>query len=62
MGYRNDDDLMADYCPKCSQYTGGDAICPNCGARIFDESGLEEVNEEEEGGGETINSDEEDDF
>ena len=60
MAYRNDDDLMDDYCPKCGQYTGGDSICPNCGARIFDDSGLEEVDEEEEGGGGAKRDDEED--
>lgn len=51
MVLRDDDDLMADYCPKCGQYTGGDSICPNCGAKIFDESGLEEHDENEEGEG-----------
>lgn len=43
---------MQDYCPKCGQYTGGDSICPNCGAKIFDDSGLsEDLDEEDEGGG-----------
>ena len=52
MTFRDDDDLLADYCPKCSQYTGGDSVCPNCGAKIFDDSGLsEDSDEEEEGGG-----------
>ena len=47
------DDLMEDYCPHCGAYTGGDSICPNCGQEIFDDSGLEEHDEdegEEEGG------------
>ena len=51
MAFRDDDDLMADYCPKCGAYTGGDSICPNCGAKIFDDSGLAEIEEDEEGGG-----------
>ncbi len=46
------DDLMDDYCPNCGAFTGGDSICPNCGKEIFDDSGLEEYdeNEEPEGG------------
>ena len=51
MAFRDDNDLMEDFCPKCGQYTGGDSICPNCGAKIFDDSGLEEMDEGEEGGG-----------
>ncbi len=51
MKLRDDDDLMADYCPKCGAHTGGDSVCPNCGATIFDDSGLEEINEDEEEGG-----------
>lgn len=52
MAYSGDEgDFMSEYCPKCGQYTGGDSFCPNCGAKIFDESGLEEINEEEESGG-----------
>lgn len=49
---QRDDDLLSDYCPHCGQYTGGDSICPNCGATIFDDSGMEEIDEEgdEEGG------------
>jgi len=43
------DDPFADYCPGCGSYTGGDSVCPNCGAKIFDDSGLEEVDEDEEG-------------
>ena len=42
------DDPFGDYCPKCSHYTGGDSHCPNCGAKIFDDSGLEEYEEGEE--------------
>ena len=52
MAFRDEDDPMADYCPKCGQYTAGDSVCPNCGAKIFDDSGLtEESDEEDEGGG-----------
>jgi len=51
MAFRDDDKLMEDYCPKCGQYTGGDSVCPNCGATIFDDSGLEEVDDDEGGGG-----------
>jgi ribosomal protein L32 len=52
MPFRDDDDILSDYCPKCGAYTGGDSICPNCGATIFDDSGLsEDYDEEDEGGG-----------
>lgn len=44
-----DDDLMDDYCPHCGAFTGGDSVCPSCGEEIFDDSGLEEVDEDEEG-------------
>ncbi len=47
---RNENDLMDDFCPKCAQYTGGDSICPNCGAKIFDDDGLEEQDEENQDG------------
>lgn len=57
MAIRDDDDLMNDYCPKCGQYTGGDSVCPNCGATLFDESGLEEVDDDEGGGNDRENSD-----
>ena len=50
MAYKDEDDMLSDYCPKCGQYTGGDSFCPNCGAKIFDDSGLEEREEDEEGG------------
>lgn len=49
---RRDDDLLSDYCPHCGKYTGGDSVCPECGAEIFDDSGLAEHDEDEgEGGG-----------
>lgn len=51
------DDLMDDYCPHCGAYTGGDSICPNCGTEIFNDSGLEE-HDDEEGGEEGPEEDE----
>ncbi len=45
------DNPMEDYCPSCGQYTAGDSVCPNCGAEIFDDSGLEEHEEGDEEGG-----------
>jgi len=63
MAHRDqDEDLLSDYCPKCGQYTGGDSICPNCGAELFDETGLEEHDEDEEEGGISSGSDEEDEM
>jgi uncharacterized Zn finger protein (UPF0148 family) len=47
MATRKDHDLLDDYCPRCSAYTAGDSVCPNCGAKIFDDTGLEEVDEED---------------
>lgn len=45
----NEEEVMKDYCPECGQFVGADAICPNCGAELFDESGLnEEENLEDE--------------
>ncbi|MDO8643640.1 MAG: zinc ribbon domain-containing protein [bacterium] len=48
MSPAKDDDLMKDYCPHCGQYTGGDSVCPNCGGKIFDDSGLEEYEDEDD--------------
>jgi len=59
MAIRKDDDLMEDYCPKCSAYTGGDSVCPNCGAKIFDDTGLEEMDEDEDGRVPEVEKDEE---
>lgn len=62
MSYRDDDDLMADYCPHCGQYTGGDSVCPNCGKTIFDDTGLEEHDENEDEGGEDRGRDPDEDI
>ena len=62
MAFRDDHDLLSDFCPKCGQYAGGDSICPNCGAKIFDDSGLQEEEEEsEENEGGRHRDDEQDD-
>ncbi|MBI2339802.1 MAG: hypothetical protein HYU99_05495 [Deltaproteobacteria bacterium] len=50
MKLKRDDDMMDDYCPHCGAFVGGDSICPNCGKDIFDDSGLEEVDEDEADG------------
>ena len=42
------EDPFADYCPSCGSYAGGDSVCPNCGSKIFDDSGLEERDEDDE--------------
>ncbi len=55
---KRDDELMEDYCPNCGAYTGGDSVCPNCGTEIFNDSGLEEYDEDEEGGEEPVNNEE----
>ena len=39
-------DIMEEYCPQCGQYIGGESVCPYCGTEIFNESGLEEVEDE----------------
>ena len=41
-------DLSEDYCPHCGHYTGGDSVCPNCNRDIFNDSGLEEHDEDAE--------------
>ena len=44
------DDPFEDFCPNCGQFLGGGGICPNCGTEVFDEDGLDEVDEEGNGG------------
>ena len=51
-GKKDGEGIMEDYCPGCGAYTGGDSVCPNCGATLYDDSGLEEY-DEEGGGGDT---------
>jgi hypothetical protein len=50
-----DDNMMDQYCPHCGAYTGGDSVCPNCSANLFDDSGL---SEHDEGEGDTDDSEE----
>lgn len=62
MVFRDEKDMMEDYCPHCGQYTGGDSECSSCGKEIFDEEGLEEHEEGEEEGGTIDRDQEEDDY
>ncbi len=47
----DDDDSVEnpfdEYCPSCGQYLAGESICLNCGAQAFNESGVEEVDEDD---------------
>ena len=36
-----------EYCPSCGQYLAGESICLNCGTEAFNESGVEEMNEDD---------------
>ncbi len=40
------EDMLQEYCPHCGKYSGGDSICPNCGNEVFNDSGLEEQDED----------------
>ena len=42
-----DDDPFEDFCPNCGQFLGGESICPNCGTEIFDEEGLDDLEDGE---------------
>ncbi|MBF0493154.1 MAG: 50S ribosomal protein L32 [Deltaproteobacteria bacterium] len=49
---RGDDDGLnenpfEEYCPSCGQYLAGESICLNCGAQAYNESGVEEIDEED---------------
>lgn len=48
------DDVLEEYCPECGKYVGGDSICPYCDHEIFNESGIEESEEESEEGPEDL--------
>lgn len=56
------EELLEDYCPHCGQYAGGDSVCPNCGGKIFNDSGLDEHDEDEGDDGGAIDDEDEADF